>query len=512
MTDNTGSSLQARALNTARGVFDWLRKHPLVWSGAGFGLAVVAFIVFQASVIPGLTLWIDELFTLWAGDARLPFPEAFATRILPDTNGPIYFSLIHLMQQMGLHERAAFIVLNFSVIGALLALVIVRGWTSGLKATTLSAVALVLLSAPLLVYAPEGRVYGMAMALCVALAFESGRGLASTAIKRNDLILAGVLGALAGWMHVYGAVFAGSLAAALVVVGWLLLRRRDIILLGLVLGAATSLAFLFWIIFAFPLFTGTTSWILFTPQWVFDAIWTLKTYVVGPTLGVAVALAFVGLSLALRHSRPAAAVLAITGGLFIAIPFAVSFKMPIFLGRYLLVAVPALLVLSAFVLRSHLVADTAPRFLRSGAAWLGVAFLAFPMAQGLPLANYMFSERAGWRGQEIVVPAIAHCPAGEIRAYSSVNLPFGFDYYLQGRLKLVFTPDAPVRDVSTIDCPVYGWAEHVVDDPLGGKWYETVDMARVLESFRLTNTTGVPLEIIRHRGGLVLARADVTRD
>lgn len=506
MTGATGSSLQTRALTTANAAFGWLRTHPLVWSGAMLLGALILFITFQMSIVPGMGLWIDELFSLWAGSPQLSFGEAFATRILPDTNGPTYFSLVYLAQMTGLEGRTAFIVLNFIVIGALLATILVRGWQTRMSATALVSVAVTLASAPLLVYAPEGRVYGPAMALCAALAFAACSALSRNEARKGDLILVAVLAVLAAWMHVFAAIFSGALAAGLLAAGWLVSRRRDIVILGLVTGGATTLAFLVWMAFAFRLFSGTTAWITFTPAVVFDSIWQMKQYLIGPLPGLVIAFALVGLSLIPKHSRAIALVLAITGVLFIAIPLAVSFKMPMFLARYLLVGGPALLVLFVFLTRSHLMADAAPRLWRSALGALGVLFFVFPLMQAVPVASGQFATRSDWRGNEAVLPAIANCPAGEIRAHSTVQLTFGFDHYLKGRLKPLLTEDAPVRDVSQIDCPVYGWAEHVIDDPLGLDWYQTADVAHVLGQMKLTNTTGIPLKVIRHRGGVVLAR------
>jgi hypothetical protein len=508
MTDVSKTTPQAKLEATVHTAFSWMRAHPLIWSGALFTIALIAYIAFQAAIIPSLGLWLDELFTLWAADPRIPFPEAFATRILPDTNGPIYFSLVHVMQQAGVMERAAFVVINFVAMAVLLGVILVRGWRSGLMATALSCVAIALSTAPLLVYGPEGRIYAMVMSLCAALAFEGGRALSGWAVKRNDLIIAGVMGAFSAWMHVYGAIFAGALAAALVITGWLLLRRRDVLVLGLVIGTAATAALVIWLAFAFRLFTGTIDWIRFDAQWVFDSIWTVKLYLIGPMVGVLVALAFIGLSLIPKHSRSLAIALIITGAIFVAIPLAVSVKMPIFLGRYLLVAGPALLVLCVFLLRLHVVADGAPRYWRGGLVALGVLFLAFPLMQGYPTASHVFATRSDWGGHKVALKAVGNCPEGEIRTLTSVPLMHGFDYYLEGRLKPVPPSAAPVRDVSDINCPVLGWAEHYENTDLHVHWYERADMARVLNDFRLTNTTGIPLEIVRHRAGLVLVRAE----
>lgn len=503
MTEAATLSPRAKAVAAAQGAFSWLRTHPLLWSGGLFAAALVACIVFQASIIPSMGLWYDELFSLWAGDPGISFGEAFATRILPDTNGPIYFSLVYFAQLTGLSGRAAFVVLNFLVISAVFAMILARGRLARIPATALCAVTIALITAPLLVYGPEGRVYGIVMAVCAAIAFEAGRTLAGGEAKPNDLILAAVLGALTAWMHVFGAIFTGSLAAALVITGALILRRRDVVLLGLVFGAATTIAFVIWIAFAFRLFTGTASWIIFDREWVFNAIWTLKHYLVGPIIGAVAAFSFVALSLIPRNSRAMALVLAITGGLFITIPLVVSIKMPIFLGRYLLVAGPGLLVLCVFLLRSHLVADGAPKLWRAGLGTLGALFFVFPLMQGLPTVSQTFADRSSWEGERPVLEAAGACPAGEIRTLSSIPLKSGFEFYLRGKLTPVEPDLAPMRDVSEIDCPVFGWAEHFSD-----AWVEKASVGRVLNDFHLTNKTGLPLEIIPHRAGLVLARAD----
>ncbi len=271
MSDPRSSDLQIRTLGVARSVWAWLCNNSLAWSCALLAIALAIFAAFQASVIPGMSFWVDELFSFYAGDPRISFSEAFATRILPDTNGPIYFSLIYLVQGAGLEGRTAFVVLNYTVIAALFALVIERGWRTGMLATAISAVAIMLVSGPLLTYAPEGRVYGMAMGLCALLAFYCAGAVASVKAGRMEFFLLGAFAVLGAWMHVFAAIFACSLATDLVVTGWLVLRRRDLVVLGFMIGRATMLDVIVWLAFAFPLFTGSTSWMTFTPRDVFDA-------------------------------------------------------------------------------------------------------------------------------------------------------------------------------------------------------------------------------------------------
>lgn len=508
MADVSAISTPNRALAIIRGWHVWLEANPLVWSGALFIAALGVFTAFQMQVIPGMGMWYDELFSLWAGDPTISFGDAFATRILPDTNGPIYFSLVYFVQAIGLADRTAFLVLNYTAIGALLAFILARGWRHDLLATALSSVALLLVTAPLLLYAPEGRVYGLVMAVCAVPAFEAGRLLSGGQASRSDLILVAIIGVLAAWLHVFGAIFIGSLAAAMIVVGAFLLRRRDVVIWGFVAGIATSVALVVWLAIAFPLFTGTTSWIEFHRTWVFNMIWELKNYMIGPMVGVIIAGAFVGLSLIPRHSRPFALAIVISTFLLFAIPMAVSFKMPIFLQRYLLIGFPALLVLCVFLIRSHLIAREGARggrqgIVRQGLSVLGALVLVFPILQGIPTARETIRTRGDWVGSQLVLQAANACPAGEVRAATFTPFAFGFTYYLKGALKPIDPSEAPMRDISQIDCPVFAWGEH-----LGNAFAAEKTIDDVLADFHLTNTTGLPLVLIHHQGGFVLARAE----
>lgn len=502
------NDLLIRVIRAASIVWAWLREHPLMWSGACLAVALFSFTGFEISIIPGMGFWVDELFTFWAGDPRLSFAEAFSKRILPDSNAPIYFSLIYLVQAAGFEGRAAFVVLNFIAIGSLLALIIQRGWRTGTLATAMTAVAIILVSGPMLAYAPEGRVYGLSMGICAVLAFYGGGVVVGEQAGRRELVLSAIFAVLAAWTHVFAAIFAGSLGVALIALGCLVLKRRDLIVLGLTIGVATTLAMIVWLAFALPLFTGTTSWTTFTPRDVFNALWTFKELMAGPTLAMLAGAAFIGLSLLMKRSRAISLVLVITGGLFFVIPLLISLKMPMFVGRYLLVAAPAMLVLMVFVLRSHLV-DRAPApAWRKLAPALGALFFSASTTQGMSSAATAIAARHDWRGHQAVLQAADQCPEGEIRTLFSYPQQFGFEYYLRGKLTPVPANTAPGRDIATIDCAVHGWAEVYTHPVHGSDWHKTADLAQVLDAFNLTNGTNLPLHIARHEGGLVLMHQD----
>ncbi len=507
MTSGSANGAWNRALAIARDAYGWLREKPLIWSGGFFVVALCAYVAFNMQVVPQLGMWYDELFSVWAGDPTISFGEAFAKRILPDTNGPIYFSLVWIVQSAGLIDRAAFLVINFSIISTLLAFLLKRGWKHGLMATALSATALLLTTAPLLAYGAEGRVYGIVMTLCAVFAFEAGRLLVGDRATKSDMVLAAVFGVLAAWMHVFGALLVGSLATALIVVGAFHLRRRDVVVWGIVAGVATSAALLVWLVFAFPLFTGTTSWIYFNREWILKAFLELQTYVFGPIAGVLVAAGFIGLSLIPRHSRPIALVIAITGVLYFFIPALVSLKFPVFLGRYLLTGFPAFLVMIVFLIRAHMLANEGSPSRRQALGMLGCLFLVFPVMQGNPVARERFALRHDWVGSPVVLRAAPHCPEGEIRTETFWPFEPAFAYYLKGTLRPLEASRAPIRDVSDIACPVFAWSEDIGEQIAAAR-----TVGEALRQFRLTNTTGLPLVLHHHRGGFVLARADAKLD
>ncbi|HEY7800288.1 MAG TPA: hypothetical protein VIA80_16085 [Hyphomonadaceae bacterium] len=93
--------------------------------------ALAVFIVFHAIELPKMGLWTDELFSLWAGDPKLSFGEAFGKRILPDTNAPFYFSAVWFAQAAGFEGRVAFLVVNLPLIAIALGLMIWRGRLAG---------------------------------------------------------------------------------------------------------------------------------------------------------------------------------------------------------------------------------------------------------------------------------------------------------------------------------------------------------------------------------------------
>jgi len=64
---------------------------------------------------------------------------------------------------------------------------------------------------------------------------------------------------------------------------------------------------------------------------------------------------------------------------------------------------------------------------------------------------------------------------------------------------------APVRDVSSIDCRVVGWAEHMLNSG-AGRVPGVPTEAEALRLLHLTNTKHIPLRIERHVFGFVISK------
>ncbi len=124
---------------------------------------------------------------------------------------------------------------------------------------------------------------------------------------------------------------------------------------------------------------------------------------------------------------------------------------------------------------------------------------------GPTTAWWHFATRWDWLGGDTVKSMINACPEGEIRVLvlqtGGNNL---FEILTRGSgVRYVNAQDAPTRDISTIRCPVYGWAEHYLVDGRRD-WVERASLQEVLSEFHLTNDHYLPLVVERHPGGLVL--------
>jgi hypothetical protein len=486
-----------------------LRRSPhlqVLIAAVAFGVSLTFFVAFEWGIVRRLGFRTDELFSLWAADPTQPFLRVVRERILPDINPPLYYLLLYGAQRVVGYGRAAMLWVNGLGLLSFLVLLLWIGYRRGMLAFALLVGAFFLLTAPALSYAPEGRTYAWSMSAVLNVAFLAATCVTRGPVKRVDISLAVLLTVICSWLHVYAAIFCGSLGAALILVGHYATRRDDLVRLGFAIGISAVAAFALWFTVAQPVI-ATIGWNRFTPARVFSSLWTIKQYSVGWKSMAALGGVFVGASLLRPVTRPMALVLVITGVLVFLIPFFVSFRVPILFDMYFMVGIPALLALMIFVLRSHILAaleNHEPRYHRTLAA-VGAVLLLAALVTGWTTASWHFQVRWDWRGVDVVEPLSKVCQERRIRVLHSAGWQMGFPYLLRG-FDYVDATTAPVRDISEIDCPIYGWAEHYLSKG-DGAWVDRATVAEALSEFRLTNVQGLPLAIERHPGGLVLYRA-----
>src|SRR5271166_2137385 len=103
--------------------------------------------------------WFDDLFSLWASDRTLPFDVAFSERILPDSNPPLYFSILYFVRQLIPDDGMAIIAVNIGAMIAAAVAVYIPSRRVGLSGLAIAGIAAFVLSGPVLYFAPEGRSY-----------------------------------------------------------------------------------------------------------------------------------------------------------------------------------------------------------------------------------------------------------------------------------------------------------------------------------------------------------------
>jgi hypothetical protein len=472
---------------------------------AAFTLLVAsafAFALVQLDLWPRNGLWIDEYFSLWASDPRLPLIQLLSERIFPDTNPPLYFSLLALLRPMIEAPRAAFLVLNLIVIVLVSGFAFARGRGAGLPATALLAVALFVVSGPVLYYAAEGRAYLMGLAATFAITWVGAVAI-ETRARPADLGWFAALGVLAALSHVFAALFAGAFAAGLALEG-LLKRRFDLLRAGLVLGASASIVFGVWLVFVLP-YMGNVAWIEFSVAAIREALWYVRQLTFGHALIALAVVGFLAWSGRRPEMRPHLRVFAIAMTLFAALPVLASLFTPLVTGRYWLIGAPAIVVLVALALRTELRAasgDGAAKRALASAAFGAAAMLAASVF-GFVNAQSFMQAKPVWRGAELVTPLLADCAPGAVHVWENHLYATA-----SGAPELTFRdasrPGPSLLDPSASGCPVLGWAEHV---RRGDDYMQTASDAELLSLLGIA-VSPAEARIVRHSSGFVVLRAD----
>ncbi len=472
-----------------------------------------AFIIFAAAQLSINSVngwWSDELYALWASDIAAPFSDVFAERIYPDTNPPLYFSLLYLARLLISGDRAAVLALNIGFLVAAGASVLLISRPARLVGLAAISVAAFVLSGPVLTYTAEGRAYLAALAVafvaawCVALAVE----------RRDDrpsLPVFAALGALGALVHVYSALFCGTLAAGLLILALWNSSRRDLILPAVALGAAASVALVAWLL-TITGSLGRVDWMEFSRATVVGAAWYVKEITVGPRLLGLLLIFLLLLGLFQKKTRPIVMVFGIAFGLFIALPLVISLKKPMISGRYWVIGAPGIIVLLAFLARAWW-SQLADRGILSwpAAAVAGAIALAVATSiSGFVTAREFVATKPTWKGAEIARPLLGGCPPASVHV--GRGKIEGGDASIHAFSKVGEVPAAVFIDAgyastqpltpSGARCPVLGWAEHVL---LGDGFPSRAPESELLRVLKIQAEPG-EIVVHRHRTGFVLLK------
>jgi hypothetical protein len=457
---------------------------------------------------------LDDLFSLWASDRTLPFNLVFSERILPDSNPPLYFSLLYFFRQIISDDGVAVFVLNICAIVAAAVSVYFPSRHLGLSGLAVAGIAAFVLSGPVLYFATEGRSYVIALSIVFVTSWYAALaiiGFPEPLCSTRSLIL----GCLAALTHVYAALFCGSLAAGLLAL--VFLGRKELLRPALVLGLSATIVFGLWLSVALDS-VENLSWIDFSVRDVLTAALSVKELALGANFEAIIVIALFAFGLLNVSTRSLFTAFCIAFLLFALLPVIASFVQPIIIGRYWQIGAAALPVVVTFAARIWILEGfNTPNSKKLMAGVAALCFLITSSMLGFANVRHYTALKPIWRGAELVRPLLSHCQQAAVHVYyGNATRPYiawpsameGFPKLTGASQKLFVDPQedsTPWLSAATSSCPILGWAEHAgalkaLDDH---------------ELLRLLKVEASPddVDIVRHvRGFVILKRhGDVSR-
>lgn len=481
-------------------------------------VALTVFVFEQISIAAVNGWWADELFSLWATDPSVSFSSAFTNRIASDFTPPLYYTALYWLRAwvplpIG-QERTSVVTLNIVFIFVASSAVIGISRWARLTWLGLVSVSAFLLSGPVLTYTPEGRAYLLAMGIIfvaswiMALVIEEPH-------QRPHWACFAALGILAAMTHLYAAILCGCLAAGLIVLA-VVADRRDLVVPGLALGFSATCTCGIWLATASSMMRYESATRSF--QW-FNAIsvanlraawWEVRQLAIGGRAATVFLVALLSCTLVHRSTRALTVAFGVAFALFAAVPILASLKTPIISARYWLIGGPSLVVLLVF-LASAGMRETMNNRWRMKPLALGLvamAFLVGSSATGFLSARTITENKLTWKGADIVVPLIQHCPAASIHVWAPVGGAREKEYSQIAHVAADFFVNANAPATAWITpshstCPVIGWAENIVEHgdafTINGSETDLLNLLKIRAS-------ATEIEIRRHSGGFVVLR------
>jgi len=466
--------------------------------GAAVLLAALAvFAVEQVAIYRVNGWWLDELFSFWASDPQLRFWDIFSSRIVTDSNPPLYFAALYWVRAAFSSDMVASYVLNATVLAGACAVVLLMSSRAGLLLAGIAGCSLFLIGGPALRYMPETRSYFMALACVFAASWYAALMIVQRA-WRPPLSVPVLIGVAAALAHLFAALSCGALAAGLLLAA-LIARDGRLARDALALGLATALASLAWLLVARGA-TGNVSWIEFTPQAVTVAAWEVKQLAFGSRIAVASFVALLAAGFVFARTRMLAAVFAVAFALFSLLPVLASLKLPIITGRYWMIGAPLLVTLPVF-LSVEWQRENAPsrRGLLLAAHGLTALFFILSSVGGFASALEFTAMKPIWKGAGTVAPLLGRCPSHSVHVLG----PARYYSIISGANEDVFLEaDSTAARGGEAQCPVLGWAEHVRQ---GDRFVVEASDQQLLQLLQLHVDPG-QYEIRRHDSGYVVLR------
>jgi hypothetical protein len=455
---------------------------------------------------------LDDLFSLWASEPTKSFGAVFRERILPDSNPPLYFSLLYFMRQLVLSDSDAVIAVNIAAIVLAALAVYVPSRRLGLTGLALAGIGAFILSGPVLYFASEGRSYVSALSVVFVTSWYAALAITASPAQLN-VARSAVLGCLGALTHVYAALFCGSLATGLVALA-AYTGRKELLKPGLALGLSACIIFGLWLSVAFES-VENLSWIEFTVRKVLDAALSVKELAFGANFEVLLMVAILGFGFFNVSTRPLFASFTIAFLLFALLPLTTSFVHPIITGRYWQVGAAALPVLMVFAARLwFLEGVTGWDRKRLTAGVVASCFLVTSSALGFTNARYYTSLKPIWRGANVVRPLLSRCAPGSVHVYyGNSGSPYvawesamsSFPKLTGAEPELFVDPQensTPYLSAATSQCPVLGWAEHTAD-------IKRLNDSEVLKLMKIQASPD-DVRFVRHHTGFVILRRQPT--
>lgn len=423
----------------------------------GIGVAAAfAFLVATIFLLGHRSLWLDEFFSAAFAAADQPFARAMADSIATDSQPPLYYSLLHVW--IGWFGDGALAMRSANLLGfVMLGAAMVYSWRMPVSRAVWAVFWLLLFSSRFTWdFATEARSYFLTLStaslLTVVTYNIATRIAAHKGVDALSIALLTAGGLIAGGLHYFGFILAGSLIAVLFAYALIEKQNKTALILfgagGLALAAEGA-----WMAYSLPRlwFDANHFWLRFDP--LFDArVFTTSVFSSNLVIVALFALALVYRRRTILKNRP----VVVLGAAFVLgclVSLAISIKQPMFYHRYLSVYTPVVLFVASYAL------------LRGMPRITTLATLAAALLISLPIAvSRSLPHRQDWEGAVTYIEDNygAKCDTARFMTVHHRARDIILRYLARGRnwASVPFN-QAGFDQAAHLSCPVVAWASTV---------------------------------------------------